>query len=232
MSTPWKALNTTEILENILLLLPHKELFVLQRVSTTWRNVINSSKIASILFINVPKDESIWAQPDFEWNPLLLKHDCRWRSRYAPSPWCCRVVDTRDLERLAGDCSSTSRQLYLTKPARKCVRISSTNTAVAWRPTRPRSIGRTMTNMEGVRLGDLVDLGTTSDLSFPCNVCPSGVRYFNVCVSGGLDWHSLSKGVEIGYTGDIRITRKRGQPNSRVNITGSDVSTSTSPSMM
>lgn len=210
MSMQWKALNTMEILEDILLLLPHKSLFVLQRVSTTWRNVINSSKIASVLFINVAVDESTWAQPDFEWNPLLPEHECRFRSSYAPSPWCCRLVDTRDFKRLAGDSLSTSRQLYLTKPARKCVRISSTNMAIAWRPWSRRIIGRTMTDLKGVRLGDLVDLGTTSDLSFPCDDCPSGATYFNVCVSGGLDRHSLSKGLEIGYTGDTRILRKRG----------------------
>ena len=204
MSAQWKALNTMEILEDILLLLPHKDLFVLQRVSTTWRNIINSSKIASVLFINVPMDESTWAQPDFEWNPLLFKHEC-----HRNPAWCCRLVDTKNLERMAGDPLSSSRQLYLTNPARKCVRISyiKPDYGFHWAGRGRSSIGRIMTNLEGVRLRDL---GLASDLSVPCRWDRSGSTYCNVCVSGGLDGHGLYQGVEIGHTGNTRIMRKRG----------------------
>ena len=205
MSMQSAALNTVEILEDILLLLPPKDLFVLQRVCMTWRNTIRSSKIASASFVKAPMDEATWAQPDFEWNPLLLKHD----RPHEPPAWCCRLVDTINLERLAGNSMSSSRQLYLTKPARTCVRISYTEHPYRCRrrDTQPLpGIGRTMTNLEGVRLGDLA---LASGLSVPCAWDPSGSTYFNVCVSGGLDGHELDHGVEIGHTGSIQVMRER-----------------------
>lgn len=205
MSMQSAALNTVEILENILLLLPPKDLFVLQRVCMTWRNTIRSSKIASASFVKAPMDEATWAQPDFEWNPLLLMHD----RHHEPPAWCCRLVDTRNLERLAGNSMSSSRQLHLTKPARMCVRISHVEYPYRRRPgysQQAPGIGRTMTNLGGVRLGDLA---IASGLGVPCVWDPSGSTYFNVCVSGGLDGHGLDHGVEIGHTGSIQVMRKR-----------------------
>ena len=69
-----------------------------------------------------------------------------------------------------------------------------------------RVIGRTMTNLEGVRLGDLQ---IASNLSVPCTWKPSGSTYFNVCISGGLDAHGPHQGVEIGHTGNTQVMRKR-----------------------
>ena len=63
MAVASKVLGTYELLENILLHLPLRQLLLAQRVSNAFRDmIINSSKIKNVLFLTSGMDETV------EWN--------------------------------------------------------------------------------------------------------------------------------------------------------------------
>ncbi|KAF2971423.1 hypothetical protein GQX73_g2167 [Xylaria multiplex] len=88
----------TEIAENILAHLPMRDLLLVQRVSTGWRELIRSSPVLQeLLFMRSRQSQATQKAssdgiPIREFNPLLIKHMPQWFSTNEDA-WCQSVKD-------------------------------------------------------------------------------------------------------------------------------------------
>ncbi|KAI1845558.1 hypothetical protein JX266_008416 [Neoarthrinium moseri] len=197
----------TEIAENILARLPMKDLLLVQRVSTGWRELIRSSPVLQELLFMRPRGsegtQKVWSDgvPIREFNPLLIEHmpmwfpkdEGVWRQSVKDAPWAQTVSRLVFLRR-----DASWRRMLLAQPP---FTVFESVQRVHIRGGDSLSVG-SVEQQHGVRMGLAYDRAVQSVQGGYGTTLPN---HFYTLMDGRVDYDAQGSNMHDGLETSKRI---------------------------